>query len=154
MDSRRAPGTSTSELIDRLRRFPGVQVADGEAQWTVRLAKGDGREFEIVVPHQALEWFVSVRNAEGVELWSDWQDYVGYTPARPLAQLASEMRADVEWFANAALAAEGFRVVSRRWLWILGGREAEWCFAGRWRPVCMSAEADDGPGTPADRAPS
>jgi hypothetical protein len=42
-----------------------------------------GLEVEVTVPrvdHKIFEWFVSVRDAAGQELWSDWMEHIGREP--------------------------------------------------------------------------
>jgi hypothetical protein len=51
-----------------------------------------GLEVEVTVPrvdHTIFEWFVSVRDAAGQELWSDWIELTGQlsNPPEPLREL-------------------------------------------------------------------
>jgi hypothetical protein len=62
---------STADLMVKIRQLPNALVEEGESAWTVRLPKPGGIQFEVVVPKDVLEWFVTARNAEGAEIWSD-----------------------------------------------------------------------------------
>jgi hypothetical protein len=44
----------------------------------MRLSKSESLQFEIHVPFSVLEWYASVRDVNGTELWSDWTDYGSY----------------------------------------------------------------------------
>jgi hypothetical protein len=131
---------STAELMGRLQQLAGVVVEDAKLAWTVRLAKPNGIHFEVVVPKEVLEWFVTARNSGGTEIWSDWMDYAGYKRSENLEALAGEMRTDVEWFVGMLIAAAGFRVQSVRHLWLLRHKVAEWNIGGDWKRVSMAAE--------------
>ena len=56
--------------------------------------------------------------------WSDWIDYTGYVPEKSenLAQLAADMRMDVETFLVTLRRATDFRVRNQRVLGILPQR--------------------------------
>lgn len=48
-------------------------------------------QVEITVPHNVLEWFIVVRDADGVEVLSDWMDHYHGTRA----DLEREMREEI-----------------------------------------------------------
>jgi hypothetical protein len=96
--------------------------------------------FEVVVPKDVLEWFVTARNAEGLKVWSDWMDYAGYEQSENLGALGDELRKDVEWFVGTLTSATDVRIQSQRRLWVLRRKVAEWCVGNRWSQVSMSPE--------------
>src|ERR1043166_8446520 len=64
------------DLIARLRTKPGLEVVDQEQSWKICARKPDGLTVEVTVPHDVLEWFVTVlQTPTGKEVWSDWMDY-------------------------------------------------------------------------------
>jgi hypothetical protein len=67
-------------------------------------------------------------------------DYQGYVPQADECreQLAAQMRDDVEAFARALAAAEGFRVTEQRTLGVLTRRRAEWRLEGEWQPMVLA----------------
>ena len=89
-----------ADLMDKIRPLPGVLVDEGGSAWTLRCSKAGGVQFEVVVPKDVLEWFVTARNPQGAKIWSDWMDYAGYERSENLEALAGELRKDVEWFVG------------------------------------------------------
>jgi hypothetical protein len=131
-----------NQLAERLAAIPDAQIDRGPSSWTMRLSKSESLHFEIQVPYSVLEWYASVRDASGTELWSDWMDYAGYVPKNQENPklLAAQMERDIEWFVTTLAAAEDFRVTSRRELSILPRRAAEWLVSGEWRLVALTPE--------------
>jgi len=128
------------DLIQRLAGIPNARVDTGPSSWTIRFAKPGALEVEVIVPHSVLEWFVTVRDASGAELWSDWMDYAGYvarTEEQP-EQMASAMAGDIECFVTTLAAADDFRVTSNRILGVLPRRTAEWRISGQWQAVALA----------------
>ena len=91
------------DLIERLQRTFAITVNEAGEAWALLVAKPEGLSFEIVVPHDVLEWFVTVRNAHS-EIWSDWADYYPIA-GETTAQLKQDMAADIEWFVTNLMAA-------------------------------------------------
>jgi hypothetical protein len=90
---------------------------------------------EVLVPKGVVEWFVTARDVEGVEVWSDWVDYTGYEPSPSMPVLVERMCKDLEAFLGDLVAATDLRVVPRRRPWSVGRMVAEWCIGGQWKPV-------------------
>ncbi len=128
------------QLIRRLELIPETSVESGPNQWLVRVAKPNGVQLEIVVPRDVLEWFVTARDADGSEFWSDWMDYTGYVPAAEerTDQLASRMSEDVESFVRALVTAESFRITEHRLVGVITRKQAEWQIRGEWRRVALA----------------
>jgi hypothetical protein len=130
------------ELIRTLEHLPETRIEPQPHHWSIQLTKPDGIHLEIVVPRDVLEWFVTARDLNGSELWSDWMDYQGYVPKseeRP-EQLAAQMRNHVEVFVRTLAGAEGFRVTEHRTLGVVTRRRAEWHFGGEWQPVVLARD--------------
>jgi hypothetical protein len=128
------------DLILSLEQLPHLRVEARAEDWVVQLDKPRGLQLEIIVPRRVLEWFVTARDAQGNELWSDWIDYQGYlsaTEERP-DQLGRQMIQDVERFILAAVTAEDFRVTTECTLKVLTRRRAEWQQRGVWEPVTLA----------------
>jgi hypothetical protein len=88
----------------RLRVVPGGQA-------TVLILSVAGSAFaEITVPDEVLEWFVTVRNSDGVEALSDWMDHYGGSRV----DLEREMREEICALVDKLLgAATRFRATPR-----------------------------------------
>ena len=83
--------TRIHQLIDELRTRAEMDVVDEEQSWLIQIAKGRDLICEVIVPHDVLEWFASVKHKQKKkELWSDWMDYSGYDN-RPRVELEAEM---------------------------------------------------------------
>jgi hypothetical protein len=128
------------ELINRIAQASNARVEAGASSWTVRVPKRSDLVFEVVVPHDVLEWFISIRDPAGRELWSDWMDYAGYIPSavEDRSALALEMERDIEWFVSTPIAAEDVRITRGRLMLVWRRSGAEWCIDGRWQPVSMT----------------
>ncbi len=93
-----------NDLIARLRKKPGLEITDKEQSWELRIRKPDDLVFEISVPREVLEWFVTASRASTKqEVWSDWMDYYD-VHRHTQAELRSEMGRDVERFIERVLA--------------------------------------------------
>ena len=61
---------------------------------------------EVIVPHDVLEWYASVkRRRDKKELWSDWMDYSGYNDSSK-EKLEAEMAGDILAFVDRVSTAE------------------------------------------------
>ncbi len=79
----------------------GVSMRELDAALVMTVQREDF-EVEITVPHEILEWFVSVSQAESDNHVQDWCDYTGYD-ATPIDSLADDMAGDLRTFINALL---------------------------------------------------
>lgn len=126
------------ELLLRLGSITDVRIEQSPTIWSAHHTRA-GLRFEILVADSAFEWFVTVRDPNGMKLWSDWMDYAGYVPKHleDPEQLASDMHRDIEWFISTLASVEDFRVVNERVLCILPGKAAEWRISGQWQRVSL-----------------
>lgn len=122
------------DLILQLKRTPGVTVEDQADCWRLSISKPADLIFEVIVPHDVLEWFVTVRR-EGAELWSDWMDYYAID-AHPSKDLDSAMANDIEYFVK-TLASRTVRVVESR-SFLSKRNNIQWLSEGTWRKMSLS----------------
>ena len=126
-------------MIDRLRQIPEARVGEGPDCWTVEIQRSSSFDFELDIPkHDVFEWWVTVRDhATNAVVWQDWTDYAGYVPKaeEDEAQLAADMRSDIEWFVATLLRSTDFRVGSRRYFLFLRERIGQWHLDGEWREI-------------------
>jgi hypothetical protein len=123
------------DLIARLRTKPGLEVVDQEQSWKICARKPDGLTVEVTVPHDVLEWFVTVlQTPTGKEVWSDWMDYYSAHDETE-TELRSDMSRHIEHFIERSLAST-FRIVESRKFF--GRRQRlEWQTDGDWRRVVI-----------------
>ena len=87
-------------LIVKLRSRTDLSVVDETSAWLIRISRSDHSVCDIVVPHNALEWFASIVDGDSKhEIWSDWMDYSGYDK-RPKNLLEAEMTQDISDFID------------------------------------------------------
>lgn len=87
----------------------------------------------ILIPRGVLEWWVEVDDRVSRQRFEDWCDYVGYDAASGQA-LSEDMRADVLYFIENAVA---------RPLRVVAGRVLQWNVGGDWLqavPLLSDAE--------------
>lgn len=87
----------------------------------------------ILIPRGVLEWWVEVNDRLSGQRFEDWCDYVSYDAASGQA-LSEDMRADVVYFIENAVA---------RPLRVVGGRVLQWNVGGDWLqavPLLSDAE--------------
>jgi hypothetical protein len=89
---------SRHTLIDQLRHRSGVSVEEDASAWLVHIPKGAER-CEITIPKDVFEWFASVKDVEGKEVWSDWMDYYDASPE----VLERQMKEDISSFIERVL---------------------------------------------------
>src|SRR5262245_35693992 len=87
------PPQSWPLIREYVARFKLKAVGTDE-QTTLTATVDSAAEAEIVVPHAVLEWFVTVRDAAGMERISDWMEHYA-TAGEDRSRLESEMRDDV-----------------------------------------------------------
>jgi len=91
------------ELISKLRGKVGLEISEPPQAWEIRAAKEDDLIFQIIVPRDVLEWFVTVREAAtDKEVWSDSNEYYA-TDNETDEELRSFMRHDIERFVDRLL---------------------------------------------------
>jgi len=89
---RDALATST-QVIAELAHALGHGVAhDGEAYRITIVA--DPYTLELLVPETVLEWYVGIRDAAGLEIFSHWCDHYGADPA-PLSSERESLLAGI-----------------------------------------------------------
>jgi hypothetical protein len=120
-------------FIEALRRDTCVTVSDLEAAWSVRIPKPE-LVIEVAIPRDVSEWFVTVTDPSGQELWHDWMDYYS-TAGETRGQLAADMERDLRWFIDHA-AASAVRINRSCADSIL-----EWQIDDRWRQISLYVEA-------------
>jgi hypothetical protein len=129
--------TPMDDVIKRLRNVPGLRIEDGTSSWTARLPKPPAYDFELVVPHDQLEWFVTARDhTTGAKVWSDWKDYPRAWENRD--QRRTDMSNDIEWFVATLTRATALRFSTERMVLVLRRRVAEWQVDGQWRLVSLT----------------
>lgn len=88
------------QLIEELRARSDVGVAEEAQGWRICISKGRAFSCEVIIPHDVLEWFASVKDRiEHKDVWSDWMDYSGYD-SRPREELEAEMARDILAFVD------------------------------------------------------
>ena len=128
-----------TDLVDELRSDLGVQTPGDTLAWKMILAAPPGFTTEVTIaPEGVFEWYVTVFDAAGDEVWSDWMEHYAKNPDP--AELMAEMVSEIRAFVNTMAEAEHFRVSTRPVLGIFGftfGRltVAEWLRGGEWHPV-------------------
>ncbi len=99
-------------VITKATKLPGTQVSEKEHAWEISVQKQNDLEFEVVVPREVLEWFVTAKTNSGLDnIWSDWVDYYE-TNGETADALRSEMSTDVDHFLS-ALSDSDVRVIER-----------------------------------------
>jgi hypothetical protein len=128
------------KIIRSLRQFegrPGVTVALRGEALEVTLLRSD-IEVRVVVPKDALEWFVDVEHRASQSRAKDWCDYEGYDDA-PRFELENEMAADVTNFLAQA--------IERDLRYVQDSRDPargilEWLVDGGWRQAIPFVDSD------------
>ncbi|MFA6543853.1 MAG: hypothetical protein WCS99_05485 [Limisphaerales bacterium] len=119
-------------VIAKAAKLPGIQINEAEHAWEISVQKQNDLQFEIMVPREALEWFVTVKTGNALdEVWSDWVDYYE-TDGETADGLRSQMTADVGHFLSALLNSD-VRLVERP------GESVglEWKRDGHWEKLTM-----------------
>lgn len=123
------------EFAARLCRKPGLAIMDREQSWEIRILTSDDLVFEIIVPHEVLEWFVTARRVSTKQdVWSDWMDYYEIT-GKTEAVMRSEMERDIDQFTDRLLAST-FRLVKSR-SFLNRRQRLEWRTGGDWERVSL-----------------
>jgi len=123
------------EVIARLSKNPHLEVVDQAKAWVIRAAKPGGMVFEITVPHDVLEWFVTIKQAPaGRKIWSDWMDYYA-VKGETEAELQADMARDIERFVEQLLAAT-VRIIESR-MFFGRKKRLEWRTTGDWQRVSI-----------------
>ena len=128
-----------TDLVDELRSDLGVHSAEDTAAFRLVLAAPPGFSTQVVIPPEGVfEWFVTVFDADGDKVWSDWTAHYG-KDANP-AELTAEMVDSIREFFRTMAEVEDFRVSTRPVFQILGFtfgrlRVAEGLIGGEWQPV-------------------
>jgi len=131
-------------LVQRLGMKPKVQAGRNNAGWTIHIAAPPGFSTKIdVAPEDVLEWYVTVFDGTGAQVWNDWSDYLGYEKHQDPAAELKVMIEEIEWFVTTMVDVKGFRVWSEpviRKFGITFGRTkvAEWLRNERWQRVALS----------------
>jgi hypothetical protein len=87
-------------LIESLRTRSDVGIVDQKNSWLITINKGRDFVCEIIVPHDVLEWYATVKHrSEKKEMWSDWMDYSGYDDS-PREKLEGDMAEDITAFVD------------------------------------------------------
>jgi hypothetical protein len=98
------------EMVEEMRTRRGITVEDREGAWLIRVPRRPDLECEIIFPKAAeragfrpnFVWFASVnRIADGEEVWSDSQEYLGASHAQHDIEMASHLHAFIERVADA-----------------------------------------------------
>ncbi len=121
------------DLILRLKRSPALTVEDQAGCWKVSISKQSDLVVEVTVPHDVLEWFVTVRR-DGTELWSDWMDY--YAIDEHSKDLHLARATDVEQFVQ-KISETTVRAVESRSLFSKRPT-IQWLAAGTWTRISLS----------------
>jgi hypothetical protein len=125
-----------NDLITKLRQKSELRIAERSSCWEVRLTKSEGLVFEITVPKDVLEWFVTARQTPtGEDTWSDWMDYYSVNNETD-AELASDMQRDIEQFVD-RLNVSTFRILESRTLFGRRRQRLEWKSNGDWQRVSL-----------------
>ena len=128
-----------TDLVDELRSEFGIQSAEDTPAFRLILAAPPGFSTEVVIPPEGVfEWYVTVFDADGDKVWSDWTEHYATEPDP--AELTAEMVGAIRAFVKAMAEVEDFRVSSRPAFRILGftfGRMtvAECLRGGDWHSV-------------------
>ena len=111
-------------LVTRLGSIHSLEVVELADASTLVLHKAPGLVFEITVPVRVLEWFVSAKDSQGKELWSDWADYYSLK-SETREELQSEMASDIERFTAILATSEVRKTSVLEWK-----RDDVWCPIG------------------------
>ena len=128
-----------TDLVDELRSDLGVQGAEDTPGFRLILAAPPGFSTEVTIaPEGVFEWYVTVFDATGDKVWSDWTEHYAKNPDP--AELTAEMVSHIRAFVKTMAEVEDFRVSTRPAIRIFGftfGRMtvAEWLRGGEWHSV-------------------
>lgn len=65
-----------NELIQKLKSISDLNLEEADSSWIAQFPKFDRYYFEIQIPKDVNEWFVSLFSLETNEAtWSDWVDW-------------------------------------------------------------------------------
>ena len=121
-------------LIEALQINGRFGIREDRDAWEVTVRKPEGFNVEIIVPKDVLEWSVTVTDAHGHHLWTDWNEH--YALARETRdQLAAEMARDIQAFIDRVVA-RSFRTEVTEC-----GTDVEWLIEGSWREILLYDEA-------------
>jgi hypothetical protein len=126
---------NTRKELTQQATAAGFRVTDDGNAIRITVAAAAGRGVELLLPHGIWEWFITVREADGSEVYDTWDEVLsgyGQTPDERTAILcASAFR-----LARAVAGAElrvvppaGTRLLGREWL---KSRALEIQVGGRW----------------------
>ena len=117
--------------------LPQGSIRSPESPRTIVVKKNPAWRFDILVPVNVFEWFVTAYHDGAAQpTWENWLDYSGYedSPDDPHI-LARRMRGDIQWFLDQIYAADDFRLVSSHKGIVSSTRQLEWLHVGTWEPV-------------------
>jgi len=120
-----------NDLLARLASCPGADARDKGCCYTVDLAADRDLRFEVIVPKQTNEWFVTGKS-HGEAVWEDWAGYAADTD-RGTADPQAEMHEDIERFVRRVGAVHfDLRVQGER-------TDLMWSPDGRWQPFTLQS---------------
>ena len=129
-----APPPYVRTLIEALQLDGRFGIREIRDAWEMTIKKPEGFTVEITVPKSVFEWFVTVTDPQGHEVWKDWNEH--YALARETRdQLAAEMARDIQTFIDRVVA-RSFRTEAKG-----DGENLEWLLEGNWREVSLYDEA-------------
>ena len=138
-------------FVQRLQTRDDLSVVAESSSWRVSVATRSGWRFEITIPDNCNEWFVSGHDPQSeTESWRDWCDWYESSNGPGPAELAEMYARDIEFFVKRVLVATEFRI-DRSPLFSLFGRgfcysaNLQGRFDGAWRTIEPGTLPEDVP---------
>ena len=108
------------ERILQSARRHGLGVEHDEAALRVRIDQSEGRTIVLRIPDDVFEWFVTLEDSAGEELWSDWgEEALDGTPEERIEDYEETVLSLIELFVQYELRLEGDELelyAQGRWL--------------------------------------
>ena len=101
-----------NELIQNLKSISDLNLEEGDSSWEIKIPFARESYFELTIPKDVNEWFVSFFSSEtNDKIWSDWVDWY------ILGEINKEnvricFQRDIEYFIERVLAATDYRIVN------------------------------------------
>ncbi len=109
-----------NELIQKLKSISDLNLEEADSSWIAQIPKFYRYYFEIQIPKDVNEWFVTLISSEtNEEIWSDWVDwYMSGDINKSNVRVCYQK--DIEYFIERVLAATDYRIVNNPGFKFLG----------------------------------
>jgi|TARA_R100000664_G_C2722469_1_gene115512 hypothetical protein len=101
-----------NELIQNLKSISDLNLEEGDSSWEIKIPFARESYFELTIPKDVNEWFVSFFSSEtNDKIWSDWVDwYISGEINKENVRICFQR--DIEYFIERVLAATDYRIVN------------------------------------------